>query len=83
MTKFLGFSYLSTAEKPVTGQGERDKEGSLSKSPRALAGCVCVCVSLLLPLNLARFSRLRGGTGILGWEMGMKGGGTLLFRASV
>lgn len=78
----MGFSYLSTAERPVRGQGERDKEGSLSKSPRALAACACVRVCSLLPLNLASL-RLSRSTGILGWEMGVESGGTLLFRAGM
>lgn len=39
VTTLSGFSYVSTAERPVAGQGEREEEeeeGSPSKSPRAL-----------------------------------------------
>lgn len=71
-----GFSYVSTAERPVAGQGEREEEeeeGSPSKSPRALVtgrgwgwG-----VSSLLPPNLASLRR---------WEMGVGDGGDLLLR---
>lgn len=40
-----------------------------------------VCMSPVLPFNLASWSRLRGGTGILKWGMEVEGRGALLFRA--
>ena len=79
VTKFSGFSYLSTEDGPVTGQGEREKEASWPH-PQGLGR---VCVYPALPLNLASWSRLRGGTGVLGWGMEVEGRGALFFRADM